>query len=89
MDEGLEGSFSDTTGESPLADPTAPSTLDGDPGVVPQEADEQQRLSAAPSDVLEPESATLVVALATALLLGVGGGLFLRKTDPGPARARA
>lgn len=89
LDEGLEGPFSVTTGESPLADPTAPSTVDGEPGVLPQEADEQQRLSAAPSDVLEPESGTLLVALATALLLGVGGGLFLRKTDPSPVRARA
>jgi len=89
LDKGLEGPFSDTTGESPLADPTAPSTVDGEPGVLPQEADEQQRLSAAPSDVLEPESGTLLVALATALLLGIGGGLFLRKTDPSPVRARA
>ena len=29
----------------------------------------------------------LVVALAAALLLGVGGGLFLRKTEPIPTRS--
>ena len=78
--------FGDTTGTSPLSDPTDPSLYDSEPGQIPEEA-EDQTLSAAPADDLEPEPSTLVVALATALLLGVGGGLFLRRTDPAPIRS--
>jgi hypothetical protein len=78
--------FGDTTGTSPLSDPTDPSLYDSEPGQIPEEA-EEQTLSAAPADDLEPEPSTLVVALATALLLGVGGGLFLRRTDPAPIRS--
>ncbi|MPZ91003.1 MAG: hypothetical protein GEU68_05115 [Actinobacteria bacterium] len=80
--------FGDTTGTSPLSDPTDPSLYDSEVGQVPEEA-EDQTLSAARADDLEPEPSTLVVALATALLLGVGGGLFLRRTDPAPIRARS
>ena len=79
--------FGDTTGTPPLSDPTDPSLYDSEPGQIPEEAEDQQTLSAAPTDDLEPEPSTLVVALATALLLGVGGGLFLRRTDPAPIRS--
>jgi len=79
--------FGDTTGTSPLSDPTDPSLYESEVGQVPEEAEDQQTLSAAPIDDVEPEAATLVVALAVALLLGVGGGLFLRKTDPAPIRS--
>lgn len=78
--------FGDTTGTSPLSDPTDPSLYGSEPGQIPEEA-EDQTLSAAPAEDLEPEPSTLVVALATALLLGVGGGLFLRRTDPAPIRS--
>jgi len=78
--------FGDSTGTSPLSDPTDPSLYGSEPGQIPEEA-EDQTLSAAPADALEPEPSTLVVALATALLLGVGGGLFLRRTDPTPIRS--
>jgi len=78
--------FGDSTGTSPLSDPTDPSLYDSEPGQIPEEAVDQT-LSAAPADDLEPEPSTLVVALATALLLGVGGGLFLRRTDPAPIRS--
>jgi hypothetical protein len=78
--------FGDTTGTSPLSDPTDPSLYDSEAGQIPEEAEDQQTLSAAPADDLEPEPSTLVVALALALLLGVGGGLFLRRTDPAPIR---
>jgi hypothetical protein len=80
--------FGESTGNSPLSDPTDPTLYDSEVGQVPEEA-EDQTLSAAPADDLEPEPSTLVVALATALLLGVGGGLFLRRTDPAPIRARS
>jgi hypothetical protein len=79
--------FGDTTGTSPLSDPTDPSLYESEVGQVPEEAEDQQTLSAAPVDDVEPEASTLVVALAVALLLGVGGGLFLRKTDPAPIRS--
>jgi hypothetical protein len=78
--------FGDTTGTSPLSDPTDPSLYDSEAGQIPEEAEDQQTLSAAPADDLEPEPSMLVVALALALLLGVGGGLFLRRTDPAPIR---
>lgn len=78
--------FGDSTGTSPLSDPTDPSLYESEAGQIPEEAEDQQTLSAAPADDLGPESSTLVVALATALLLGVGGGLFLRRTDPAPLR---
>jgi hypothetical protein len=80
--------FGESTGNSPLSDPTDPTLYDSEVGQVPEEA-EDQTLSAAPADELEPEASTLVVALATALLLGVGGGLFLRRTDPAPIRPRS
>jgi hypothetical protein len=79
--------FGDTTGTSPLSDPTDPSLYESEVGQIPEEAEDQQTLSAAPADDVEPEPSTLVVALALALLLGVGGGLFLRKTDPAPIRS--
>lgn len=79
--------FGDTTGTPPISDPTDPSLYESEPGQIPEEAEDQQTLSAAPADDLEPEPSTLVVALATALLLGVGGGLFLRRTDPAPIRS--
>jgi hypothetical protein len=78
--------FGDTTGTPPLSDPTDPSLYDSEAGQIPEEAEDQQTLSAAPADDLEPEPSMLVVALALALLLGVGGGLFLRRTDPAPIR---
>jgi hypothetical protein len=78
--------FSDATGTPPLSDPTDPSLYDSEAGQIPEEAEDQQTLSAAPADDLEPEPSMLVVALALALLLGVGGGLFLRRTDPAPIR---
>jgi hypothetical protein len=80
--------FGDATGSSPLSDPTDPSLYESEAGQIPEEAADQQTLSAAPGDDLGPQSGTLVVALATALLLGAGGGLFLRKTDPAPVRTR-
>ena len=79
-------SFGESTGNPPLSDPTDPSLYANEAGQIPEEAEDQQTLSAAPIDDLGPESGTLVVALATALLLGVGGGLFLRRTDPAPIR---
>ena len=79
--------FGDSTGTPPLSDPTDPSLYDSEAGQIPQEAEDQQTLSAAPAEDLEPEPSMLVVALATALLLGVGGGLFLRKTEPTPIRS--
>jgi hypothetical protein len=79
--------FGDTTGTPPLSDPTDPSLYESEPGEIPEEAEDQQTLSAAPADDIEPEPSMLVVALALALLLGVGGGLFLRKTDPAPIRS--
>jgi hypothetical protein len=81
--------FGDTTGTSPLSDPTDPSLYESEAGQIPEEAADQQTLSAAPGDDLGPQSGTLVVALATALLLGAGGGLFLRKADPAPVRTRS
>jgi len=81
------GDFGDTTGTPPLSDPTDPSLYNSEAGQIPQEAEDQQTLSAAPADDLEPEPSMLVVALAAALLLGVGGGLFLRKTEPIPTRS--
>lgn len=81
--------FGESTGNSPLSDPTDPSLYESEAGQIPEEAEDQQTLSAAPTDELGPESGTLVVALATALLLGVGGGLFLRRTDPAPIRPRS
>jgi hypothetical protein len=81
------GDFGDTTGTPPLSDPTDPSLYNSEAGQIPQEAEDQQTLSASPADDLEPEPSMLVVALATALLLGVGGGLFLRKTEPVPTRS--
>jgi hypothetical protein len=81
------GTFGDSTGTSPLSDPTDPSLYESEAGQIPQEAQEPQTLSASPADDLEPEPSMLVVALATALLLGVGGGLFLRKTEPIPTRS--
>lgn len=81
--------FGESTGNSPLSDPTDPSLYESDAGQIPEEAADQQTLRAAPVDDLGPESSTLVVALAAALLLGVGGGLFLRRTDPAPVRPRS
>ena len=81
--------FGESTGNSPLSDPTDPSLYETEAGQIPEEAEDQQTLSAAPIEDLGPESGTLVVALATALLLGVGGGLFLRRTDPAPIRPRS
>jgi len=81
--------FGDSTGTSPLSDPTDPSLYESDPVQIPEEAEDQQTLSAAPAEELGPESSMLVVALTTALLLGVGGGLFLRRTDPAPIRSRS
>ncbi|MGH2702961.1 MAG: copper resistance protein CopC [Actinomycetota bacterium] len=79
--------FESTTEDTPLSDPTDPTLADPESEVIaPEEADDEQSLSAAPTDSLEPESGVLVVALAAALLLGAGGGLFLRKADPAPAR---
>jgi len=81
--------FGESTGNSPLSDPTDPSLYGTEAGEIPEEAEDQQTLSATPVDDTEPESGTLVVALTTALLLGVGGGLFLRRTDPAPIRPRS
>lgn len=82
-----DSAFESTTEDSQLSDPTDPSLATPEPGVIaPEEADDERSLSAAPTDTLEPESGVLVVALAAALLLGAGGGLFLRKADPTPAR---
>lgn len=81
--------FGDATGTSPLSNPTDPSLYESEAGQIPEEAEDQQTLSAAPTDDLGPESGTLVVALVTALLMGVGGGLFLRKTEPPPIRTRS
>lgn len=81
--------FGESTGNSPLSDPTDPSLYESEAGQIPEEAEDQQTLSATPDEELGPESGTLVVALATALLLGVGGGLFLRRTDPAPIRSQS
>jgi hypothetical protein len=81
--------FGESTGNSPISDPTDPSLSSTEPGLIPEEAEDQQTLTATPIEDLGPESGTLVVALATALLLGVGGGLFLRRTDPAPIRRRS
>jgi hypothetical protein len=88
-DDDIGDPFGDATGSSPLSDPTDPSLYQSEAGQIPEEASDQQTLSAAPTDDLGPESGTLVVALATALLLGAGGGLFLRKSDPAPVRSRS
>lgn len=82
-----DSAFDSTTEDTPLSDPTDPTLADPDAEVVaPEKADDEQSLSAAPNDSLEPEAGVLVVALAAALLLGAGGGLFLRKADPAPSR---
>ena len=82
-----DSAFDSTTEDTPLSDPTDPTLADPDAEVIaPLEADDEQSLNAAPTDGLEPEAGVLVVALAVALLLGAGGGLFLRKADPAPSR---
>jgi hypothetical protein len=82
-----DSAFESTPEDSQLSDPTDPLLASPEPEVIaPEEADDEQSLSAAPTDTLEPESGVLVVALAAALLLGAGGGLFLRKADPARAR---
>jgi methionine-rich copper-binding protein CopC len=82
-----DSAFDSTTEDTPLSDPTDPTLADPDAEVIaPEKADDEQSLSAAPNDSLEPEAGVLVVALAAALLLGAGGGLFLRKADPAPSR---
>ena len=87
FDSGFGDSAFESTEDSQLSDPTDPSLATPEPEVIaPEEADDEQSLSAAPTDTLEPESGVLVVALAAALLLGAGGGLFLRKADPTPTR---
>ncbi len=82
-------SFGDATGNSPISDPTDPSLYSAQPGQVPEEAEDQQQLNASSTlEEVDPGSGTLVVALTIALLLGVGGGLFLRRTEPAPVRPR-
>ncbi|MGH2777008.1 MAG: copper resistance protein CopC, partial [Actinomycetota bacterium] len=82
-----DSAFDSTTEDTPLSDPTDPTLADPDTEVIaPEEADDEQSFSAAPTDSLEPEAGVLVVALAAALLLGAGGGLFLRKADPAASR---
>lgn len=84
-DDFSDSAFNDTPGDTPLSDPTDPSLDESQPEVAEPEGTGDQSLSASPADVLEPSSGVLLIALASALLLGAGGGLFLRKADRAPA----
>ena len=88
FDDRDSGTRFSTTPDSPLSDPTATPFDTEQPEVAqPEDAtSDELPFSASGTGEPEPESGTLVVALAAALLLGVCGGLFLRKADAAPPR---